>query len=104
MNVSSENNLTFVKFVINYTKSKFIQLSTYRRNHTLKDHKNKILLSPSELAARWKVTLCTLSQWRWNGNGPNYIKVGKSILYDLAVIEDYENERIRQNTSQKVIS
>ena len=67
----------------------------------MKDHKNKVLLSPSELAARWRVTLCTLSQWRWNGNGPAYIKVGKSILYDLAVIEDFENKRIRHNTSQK---
>lgn len=62
---------------------------------------NKILLTPDDLAARWRMTSCTLSQWRWNGKGPPYIKMGKGILYDLEVIERFESKRIRYNTSQK---
>lgn len=67
----------------------------------MNDHKKKILLTPTDLAERWKLTLCTLSQWRWNGKGPPYIKMGKLILYDLAVIECFEDKRIRTSTSQK---
>lgn len=62
--------------------------------------KEKILLTPSALALRWSITVSTLSQWRWNGDGPPYLKMGKQVRYDLKEIEKFEAKKIRQNTSQ----
>ncbi|HUX78546.1 MAG TPA: DNA-binding protein [Alphaproteobacteria bacterium] len=63
--------------------------------------KEKNLITPSTLASRWKMTCGTLSQWRWNGYGPPYHKMGKKILYDLEEIEQFEAKKVRQNTSEK---
>ena len=57
-------------------------------------------LTPSTLAARWKITPHTLSQWRWNGRGPQFLKVGRRILYKLNDVEAFEEKKIYQNTSQ----
>lgn len=62
---------------------------------------DKIFLTPSSLASRWKMKLTTLSQWRWNGAGPPYLKMGKKILYDREEIERFEAKKVRQNTSQQ---
>ena len=39
---------------------------------------NTVLLSPEDLSERWGVAPHTLSQWRWNGRGPVYIKLERS--------------------------
>jgi len=51
---------------------------------------NKTFLTPKELAARWKLSPGTLSNWRYHGKGPHYIKIEGSVLYDLADIVKYE--------------
>lgn len=65
--------------------------------------KDKIFLTPRTLADRWNITPEALSQWRWNGRTPPYLKIGKRILYDLEAIEKYESEHVRSSTSQKSI-
>ncbi len=60
----------------------------------------KIWLTPKSLSIRWHTTLGTLSQWRWNGVGPLYFKKGKGVLYDLQEVERFENDNMRQSTSQ----
>lgn len=61
----------------------------------------KIFLTPTALASRWELTPSTLSQWRWNGNGPPYHKMGKKkILYKLEEIERFEANNLRSSTSQ----
>lgn len=62
---------------------------------------DKIFLTPSSLAARWKMTPEALNQWRWNGKTPSYLKMGKKILYDLEEIERFEAQKVRHNTSQQ---
>jgi glucose/arabinose dehydrogenase len=49
-------------------------------------------LTGDELAARWKgkVVVGTLTNWRSAGLGPAYIKLGRSVLYPLSAIEEYE--------------
>lgn len=58
------------------------------------------LLTPEDLADRWNLTETTLSQWRWNGRGPRYIKMGKGIRYRLSEIERFEDQHTCQNTSE----
>ncbi|MBY0501658.1 MAG: helix-turn-helix domain-containing protein [Alphaproteobacteria bacterium] len=58
-------------------------------------------LTPEELSELWNVPLATLSQWRWNGRGPEFIKLGKHILYRLQEVEVFEKEKLRKNTTRK---
>lgn len=51
-----------------------------------------ISLTETELATRWSMTTKTLYRWRTQNQGPNYMKLGKKILYPLAAVEAYENQ------------
>jgi Helix-turn-helix domain len=66
---------------------------------TGEDIMSKTYLTVTHLAARWHLTPHTLSQWRWNGKGPHFSKMGKKILYDLNHIEAFEERAVHQNTS-----
>ncbi len=60
---------------------------------------DKTYLKAKGLAARWHITPHTLAQWRWNGSGPRFSKMGKRILYDLKHVEEFEARAVHQNTS-----
>lgn len=60
---------------------------------------SKTYLTTTALAARWHLTPHTLAQWRWNGQGPRFSKMGKKILYELKYIEEFEERSVHQNTS-----
>jgi len=53
-------------------------------------------LNEIELAARWGMSPKTLQRWRTLNVGPEYLKLGKKVMYSLADVEDYEN-LIRSN-------
>lgn len=57
------------------------------------------LITPEILGNRWGLTPSTLSQWRWNGRGPKFLKIGRRVLYRLEDIESFENKRQHQSTS-----
>ena len=57
-------------------------------------------LTPDDLATRWSTTPNTLSQWRWNGRGPQFFKLGRRVLYKLQDVERFEEGKCYQNTSQ----
>lgn len=57
-------------------------------------------LTPKETAARLRVAVGTLANWRVFGGGPRFIKIGKKILYPLAEIEAFEQSHLRSNTAQ----
>ena len=48
-----------------------------------------------ELSRRWRLSPRTLERWRYQGTGPQYLKVGGRIVYRLADIEAFEAERLR---------
>lgn len=54
------------------------------------------LLSPSELAARYKgrVTERTLANWRSTGQGPRFIKVGGRVMYPAEAVQTWEDRRM----------
>lgn len=52
-----------------------------------------------KLAERWDVSPRTLQQWRWQGRGPRFMKIGGAVIYRLDDVEAYERENLHQNTS-----
>lgn len=58
------------------------------------------LLTSKELARRWSLSATTLKQWRWHGRGPKHTKVGKRVLYLLKDVVQFEEQNVRQSTSQ----
>lgn len=55
-------------------------------------------LTPVEVVTRWKhtVTMATLANWRSNGSGPKYLKIGGRVLYRRADIEAWESQNHRE--------
>lgn len=60
----------------------------------------KPFLSTSALANRWDIKAATLKQWRWNGRGPTYLKLGRRVMYRLQDVEQFEQEHLRAHTSE----
>lgn len=52
-------------------------------------------LTPLELIKRYKnsISLRTLANWRSNGDGPNYTKIGGKVLYSIADVIQWEKHR-----------
>src|SRR6266436_3749260 len=50
------------------------------------------------LAQRWSLSPRTLEQWRWQGRGPRYLKIGGRVVYRLSDIEAFEAARLHSNT------
>lgn len=62
----------------------------------------KKFLTPAELSARWggRITVRTLANWRSQGAGPPFTKVGGSILYPVDRLLDWEGRNTVSSTSQ----
>ena len=54
------------------------------------------LLTPEALATRWMITPRQLSQWRWKGRGPSFVKIGKKVLYPSQGITAFEQNNLIQ--------
>lgn len=54
-------------------------------------------ITPKELYERWRrtISLPTLANWRANGDGPAFRKIGGRVLYLRASVEKYEQKRTR---------
>jgi len=50
------------------------------------------------LAARWLISPRTLEQWRWQGKGPKYLKIGGRVVYRLQDVEQFEAQHVHANT------
>jgi hypothetical protein len=51
------------------------------------------------LATRWRVSPRTLEQWRWQGRGPRFLKIGGRVVYRLADVEAFEAASLHANTT-----
>lgn len=47
-----------------------------------------------------RVSVRTLANWRWAGNGPKFTRIGGRILYDMNELETWEQKRTVEHTSQ----
>ena len=59
-------------------------------------------LTQNELASRFRVSPRTVERWRWKRTGPNYIKLGGKVVYELADVETYERRR-RAETHSSIL-
>lgn len=64
---------------------------------------NSVKLSSNAVAARYGLEPNTLKQWRHEGKGPRFIKLGTSkqsrVVYDLTDVEEWEREHKFASTS-----
>ena len=58
------------------------------------------LLTPKEAAKVLKVSLSWLAKARMRGDGPPYIKLGRSIRYTEAALQQWMKSRQRLSTSE----
>lgn len=58
-------------------------------------------VSPREAADRLGIERSTLANWRWNGKGPPYLKIGGRVRYRLSDLATYLDGRIRKSTSDR---
>ena len=54
------------------------------------------LLTDEDLARRWKVELITICQWRWNGKGPRFFKMGRQIFYRPEDVRYFEEQKTKK--------
>lgn len=56
-------------------------------------------LDQKQLARRWLISPRTLEQWRWQGRGPRFLKLGGRVLYPLSEVRAFEASRLHANTN-----
>jgi hypothetical protein len=55
-------------------------------------------LDQRHLADRWLISPRTLEQWRWQGRGPRFLKLGGRVVYPLSEVEAFESAHLHFNT------
>jgi hypothetical protein len=53
-------------------------------------------LNQAQLARRWSLSPRTLERWRWQDQGPAYLKVGGRVVYRLEDVEAFERAAAHQ--------
>lgn len=51
-------------------------------------------LTTKQLAARWSLSPGHLTNLRWAGQGPRYLKLSGRVLYRLEDVQEYEAARL----------
>lgn len=62
----------------------------------------KKFLTPQELSERWggRINVRTMANWRSQGCGPPFCKIGGAVLYDRDKVEQWEMRNTVTSTSQ----
>lgn len=58
------------------------------------------LLTTPEAATYLNLKPATLEQWRWNGRGPRFVKIGRSCRYRQTDLDDFLDERVFCSTTE----
>lgn len=59
-------------------------------------------LTPAQVAERYegRISVRTLSNWRWAGTGPRFLRCGGRILYELDALEVWEAKNTVSHTGE----
>lgn len=57
-------------------------------------------LDTKKAAAYLTLSPHTLDRWRWSGDGPAYIKLGRAVRYRQVDLDLYIQQSIRKHTSE----
>lgn len=60
------------------------------------------LLTTADLARRWRTTEQAVYGARYRGNCPNAIRIGKRLLWRLADVEVWEQERLGDDVQRRL--
>lgn len=79
-----------------------IMNETERIDVAHKQPTSKLFLTPEEVCLRYggNLHVRTLANWRSQGTGPEYTKIGGLIMYPVSKLEEYERRQTVQSTSQ----
>ena len=58
------------------------------------------VLNTPEAAKFLNVQPATLEQWRWNGRGPRFVKISRSVRYRMSDLESFLDERVFSSTTE----
>jgi predicted DNA-binding transcriptional regulator AlpA len=58
------------------------------------------LVDTQEAASILHLSPHTLDRWRWSGDGPTFVKLGRSIRYRKTDLHRFVEESLRQHTSE----
>ncbi|PQZ91680.1 excisionase [Arthrobacter sp. MYb227] len=58
------------------------------------------LLNATQLAEKIGSTVGTLAYWRYVGQGPKFIKLGRLVRYRLADVDTWLNDQTRSQTGE----
>ena len=61
---------------------------------------NVTLLSARQVSQGWRISEVTLARFRIHGNGPPFIKIGRSVRYDRDDLEKWLTSLKRKSTSE----
>ncbi len=62
---------------------------------------NDRLLTPAEIASLLGVSQSWLAKSRLSGDGPRFVKIGRSVRYPDCYVRDYIRQRTRSSTSDR---
>lgn len=54
----------------------------------------KVFLKDKEASEIYGIATQTLRNWRHEGKGPHYVKIGSSILYDRKSLDEFWNRHV----------
>lgn len=57
-------------------------------------------LTTPEAARYLNFEVSTLEQWRWNGRGPRFVKIGRHVRYRLSDLDAFIEERVFTSTTE----
>lgn len=59
-------------------------------------------LTPADVVARYsgQISAGTLANWRCQGTGPKFIKIGGKVFYPANELETWENARTAQSAAE----
>lgn len=60
-------------------------------------------LTATDLVTRWKnqVSTRTLANWRVQGNGPAFVKIGNRVLYEMGAVIAWERSRAMKQSARR---
>lgn len=58
------------------------------------------LVTERQVSERWNVSLNTLRYWRSVGEGPPYVKIGRSVRYNVTALERYLRRHTCESTTR----
>ena len=62
------------------------------------------LLTPDQLGNRWGKSRAALAQMRYRGDGPQFVKIGKSVFYRVEDVLDFEEANTRTRTDDEAMA